>query len=380
MNFQSCKFMFVLCGFIYCSACQKDDEKEVKVSTQLRSTSVGTLEIDANATTGILAKLLELPLGNSAVTVESFELPIGRINLVGGDSGAGYTMTSPNFYTCPGSSNEDCMVDVANTSLNDLLKGNTSEQVAIKVDEERSYTGTAIEICAEGSGGTGSTFKARLKASGKLGTTTYYTHASLGVSTTGPAESVEITMNCGGLQTDLPSAITVTPDSAIDLVFWADPTGGIFLTNNGALANATCYDKTPGVISFCAAMPAVFGTTVAGAVTAERYQLDVKSLPTVGGDLYGDVLVTVVTNADGKAIGAATKQLYTNTPGEIKAMAMPVISFDSITLENNLYSFGYVSQSGLVTVLSGLAKTGSSTDIKLNNLTGEELSVDAKRL
>lgn len=375
----ACKHSWIAL-FALCGACEKKEKEEAKVSTQLRSASVGTLAIETESSLSFTSDLLALPIGNSAVTVESFEIPIGRINLVGGDSGSGYTMTSPNFYTCPGTTNADCMVDVANTSLDDLLKGNSAGQVAFNVEGERTYTGTAIEVCAEGVGGEGTTFKARLKASGKLGSITYYTNATTGVSSSGPAEAVEITMSCGGLQTDLPASITVTPGSAIDLVFWADPTGGIFLTNNGALANATCYDKTPDVVSFCASMPAVFGTTVAGAVTAERYQLNVKTLPTVGGDFYGDVLVTVVTNAAGTPIGAATKQLYTNIAGETKAMPMPVISFDSVSLLNQLYSFGYGTQSSMVTVLSGLAKTGTSTDLKLNNLTGEELTVDAKKL
>ena len=289
-------------------------------------------------------------------------------------------MTSPNFYTCPGTSNAECMVDVVNTSLSDLLKSN-SGTVSFNADDEKIYTGTAIEICADGTGGPGTTFKARVKASGLLGSDTYYTNATTGVSLSGPAEAVEITMNCGGLNTDLPTPITVTPDSTVDLVFWADPTGGIFLTNNGALANATCYDKTPGVVSFCAALPAVFGTTIGGNISTERYQLNVTSIPEVGGDFYGDVLLTVVTNANGTPIGAATKQLYTNVANETKTMPMPVIAFDSVTLSDSLYSFGYMSNSATLTsVLTGLAKTGNSTNLKLNILTGSEVTVDAKKL
>jgi hypothetical protein len=354
--------------------CGSEDKKKVKVTTQLRSAGTTSFSLGSNLDAGSLtAATTAAFLGNSSVTVESFELPIGRINLTAGDNGSGYAEASPNFYACSGSTNEECMVDIVNTKIDDLLKANSGEQEII-FESSKTYTGTAIEICADGKGGPGTTFTAKLKASGVLGADTYYTNATTGVSTTGPAEAISITMSCGGLNTDLVAPVTVTPESTVSLVFWADPAGSVLLTNNGLLVNSNCFKKTATDITFCAEKPAVFGTAVAGAATAERYQMNVTS-----DTAYGDIIATVISDSAGTPFGASLKQIYTNTADEKKTMHAPLFTLGGVTLADGKYDL-MADATTSEKIIAGLPKTGTGTGLKMTKLVDKEITMDSKKL
>jgi hypothetical protein len=345
---------------------EEEGGKKIKVKTALRSTGTSGLSLMGSGTG--LTTTADTFLANSVVTVHSFKLPIGRINLTAGDNGSGYSEASPNFYGCKGTTNAECMVDVVNTSIKDLLaqaaaeraaetaaaaETATSEPVEMEAPPEaKTYTGTAIEICAEGQGGPGKTFTAKLKASGIIGTTTYYTNATTGVSTTGPAEETDITMDCMGRGSDLITPITMSPDADLELTFWAEPAGTILITNNGPLVNSKCTSSTQGEVAFCASLPPFFGTTVPGDASAEKFQLNVTTTPSTNASgTYADMLATAVFDAKGGAMGGTLKQIYTNTAGEEKLMHASMFEFGNLTATADKLSFkyGYPTQTDLIT-------------------------------
>ncbi len=364
---------------------KKDDTKTSNVTTSMRST--GTISL-GSSTTPLSLAMADVFLANSDVTVSSFKIPIGRINLTAGDSGSGYTEASPNFYTCPGTTNEECLVDVVSTSISDLLTASAAAATgdgttqAIEFADTKTYTGTAVELCAEGLGGSGSTFKAKLKASAMLGDTTYYTNAdsATGVSTTAPATEVEIEMPCMGRNTTLLEPITVEPGATIDLVFWAEPAGSILVANNAKLINSSCTDDGTTEVAFCASLPAFFGTTVAGSATAKKYLLDVTTPPTTApSGSYADMLATVVYNAGGDSIGATLKQVYTNTAGEEKLMHAPNFALNAVSESSGKITLSYGIPT-TVALITDMPATGSGTGLTISELVTEEVSFNSRAL
>jgi hypothetical protein len=378
--------------------CGSEEEgKKIKVKTALRSTGTSGLSLIGNGTG--LINTADAFLANSVVTVDSFKLPIGRINLTAGDNGSGYTEASPNFYACKSIVNSECLVDVVNTSIKDLLAQAAAERAAeaaaeaaagevkssepVEMEappETKTYTGTSIEICADGRDPSEKTFKAKLKASGMIGTTTYYTNAKTGVSTSGPAEETEITMDCMGRNSDLITPIEMSPDADLELTFWAEPAGTILITNNGPLVNAKCTSSTPGEVAFCATLPPFFGTTVPGDAKAEKFQLDVTTTPSTNtSGIYADMLATAVFNAEGDAIGGTLKQIYTNTAGEEKLMHGSMFEFGSLTATADAISFkyGYPTQTDLI---KDMPRKTAGTGLTMSDLVSEKVSFNSTPL
>lgn len=373
----------VMLGFVAIIgfACQDDqeDKKKITVSTSLRST--GNLAIEPTESSFRLLQTSGF-IANSNVTVTAFEIPIGRINLTAGDTGSGYTEASPNFYTCPGTTNDDCMVDVINTSIEDLLADYVSGALSVEFPEAKTYTGTSVELCAEGQGGEGTSFQARITASAILGDTTYYTNATTGVSVTGPAEATEITMACMGRNTDLVNPVEIAPETAVDLTFWAEPAGAVLITNDPVYINANCTSDTAGTVAFCATSPFFFGTTVAGDASSEDYLLEVTTTPSTAPNAsYADMLATVVFNADGVAFGGSLKQVYTNAANQRKLMHGPLFSFDAIEATDDSLTFKYGQEDGSkMTIIDSLPRSATGTGITISELVDETVELSSTKL
>ncbi len=367
-------------------ACGKKEEKKTaNVATSLKSTGIKSLGLSRlNLADGGTFTVRS----NSSVTVESFQIPIGRINLTAGDNGSGYSEASPNLYGCPGTTNEECMVDIVKTDINDLLKSNAGSQ-SIEIEDTKSYTGTAVEICAEGQGGPGTSFKAKLKASGTLGGVTYYTNATSGASTTGPAEFVEITLACGGINTDLLTPVTLGPDQDVSVTFWAEPTGGIALTNSllnmdptsGVISVSGCTNTTSAQVGFCAGKPSIFGTATAGSPTISRYLMEVASLDDGSTGSYAPILATILYDGTGASFGANLKQVYDDTPDQNKLLHASKFDLGGVTESSGFLAFKYMKDASTEsTILSNLPKDGSGSSVRITDLVDKAATLTSSKL
>lgn len=307
-------------------ACKKEKDKKLNFTSKLRSTGkVENSLVLQHLPAG--AALLETQTANSVVDLEYFKVPIRRINLTAGASGTGYTESSPAFYTCDATDESDCAVNLLDDSIDSLLTAGTASG-SVTFKDTKTYTGVSVEHC--GDHAEGDVYHALVKGSVVLGTTTYYTNSSSGLSTTGPAEEVAIPMNCSGSNSTLTEPITVTPDSSVDLVFYADPSANIFATDDKALANSNCVGSTEAI---CSNNIMIFGTVDSAKPTVERYLLDT-------GATYSKVLVTMLFNQSDNAFGVLMSEYFDNTAKD-KLLHTPTMAFSKVS-ENADGSYNFL--------------------------------------
>ncbi|WP_141735055.1 hypothetical protein [Oligoflexus tunisiensis] len=319
------RYLLLTAAVITSSACDSEKDKKANVGTKLRSTGIAA---ELQALRGPSAQLLAgTAISNSNLTITSLKVPIARVNLVSGLSGTGYSNASPDFYTCPGATTADCMVDLMTTDLDNLLASAGSGSVTVEADVE--YQGTAVEFCKGGEGGTGGqTYQTLVTASADLNGTIYYTNATTGLSETGPAEEIAIESECHGSTVPLKTPVVLGPDKDVNIVLYADPNGMLNVTNNKLLLNAA---GCAGVdtLAICSNFLNIFSTVDDAKPTIERYFLDVTSTDNDGNN-YSDMLMTVLFNTDDEPVGASVNQLNTNVP-QSKLMHAPQFAFNQVT-------------------------------------------------
>ena len=276
--------------------------RKAKIGSKLRSTGNGLALVDIEQVLqpGFVLQGNTMT-ANSSFNLETYKVPVSRINLVTGLKGTAYSSASPDIYQCAGASDGECLVDLTQAiTVDDVLRGNPGEEEVEVSQESQTYEGIAVEFCHSSR-----EFSAIIKGSVTLGSTTYYTHAVDGLSTAAPAQEISIKISGGGcgVTTTLLEPVTVEPDSEIKVVLYADPTGAVFATDQKVLANSNCLGSDS--LAVCAGYVAVFGTVDNATPTVERYQLE-----TDGG--YSDVITTIVLTSSDVPFGAYMRDLYTN--------------------------------------------------------------------
>ncbi len=294
--------------------CGKDKDKSGgKVGAKVRSTGADlSLMLASSAFEQLgMGQLLDTQIKNSDVTLGYYKVPISRVNLVSGLGASGYSSASPNLYACAGTTDEECLINLADKSTVDNLLKTAGKTDVASADAEgadqteipdATYDGTAVEFCHESG-----EFSARVKASVTIGATTFYTNTASGVSSTGPAEEVKIPVkNIGcGMTTPLFEPLTVSADTDINVVLYTDPAGAV--TGNAAPpSNIGCVGTTD---SICTDPVGIFSTVDDAAPTIERYSLDLGA-----GNAKG--LLTLILNSTDTVFGVATRSVYSNNADE----------------------------------------------------------------
>lgn len=291
-------------------SCDEDEDKKAKVGAKMRSTGF-SLSLVGGSVIGLRRhdsrspiRLNESLIANSSFNLESYKVPISRINL-GVDSGSGVESLSPDIYSCPGTTDDECLVDLSQgINIDDLLQNNSSAE--FKLDEEISYDSVLVEYCHEGSG-----FSVLVKGTVTLGSTTYYTNAVSGLSTSSPSEEVAIPITstgCGST-TRLVNPLTVTPEEGddatqVNIVLYADPTGAIYGTDSQTLVNSNCIGEE--TLAICSDAVSIFGAISDETPTIERYQL------VTSGD-YANLMLTLIFDENDEPFGSSLLSLFTNT-------------------------------------------------------------------
>jgi|GEM_PF-1282075 len=339
---------------------KKDDEGTATVGAKMRTTGTTSgLALGAlmkSADTPAIKELLVAGslTANSQFNLESFKVPIFRVNLVTGLSGTGYSGTSPNFYTCPGSTAADCYVDLASaTTVDNLLK--TGGDGSVSVDDDKTYEGAALEFCGDNAGGT---FNMLVKGSAELGGVTYYTNAASALSTTGPSEEVAISAACGGQTTYLQTPVVLGPDKTVSLVLYVEPAGAVLLADNKNLVNSNCSGTDS--LAICASRPSVMVTVSDAAPTVERYVLEVQGAD--GSTPWADMLLTLIFASDGSPVGATAQQIYTNTV-QARLMHTLQVTFSSVQVVGDTYNLGYGGTTGSSWISGFKRETGGTYSV-----------------
>lgn len=348
-------------AIIGCSSNKKDEQKHADVSAELRSTGVGTLIVN-NGTS------LDDAPNTVTATIESYKVPIGTINLVVSDGGSGYTSSSPNFYTCPAATDKECAVDLTNASaLENLLSGSSVTNVEVD-DSIVTYNAISVSHCHEHSSDTASgTFSIWVKAHFTQGSTTYYTNATTKLSTTGPAEEIEIQSSSGtcGSKSILSVPVALGPDSKINLVLYADPTLAVYGAK-GTSPSGTESCVTDGTMKLCADFVSIFGTIDTAAPTVERYELAISG--------YASVIMTMLFDSTDTVFGASGR------PYQTEALTKPAFgdtSYGVSKASDGTYTFvtGPVDKgTNLITGFKREAHSGTATAF------GETFAYDATPL
>ncbi len=289
LNFRGSLLLLSLITGLAAGCGKKDDDKKSKVSAQMRSTGIKSLALNLNSP-------------KTMANIESYKVPVSRINLVSGLSGSGYGQASPNFYACPFATDAECAVDLTNASaLQNLLKGGGESEVTFS--DTRTYEGVAIEFCHEhASMNADGYFTIWVKGSVEIGATTYYTNAQNGLSTTGPSEEVAIKSSYGGCgaTTSLLQPITVAPGDNVGIILYGDPTGVVYGSADAATNNSSCL--TGAGVALCSEFVSVFGTVDTADPKVERYEMSF--------DKYGKGLMTFLFNSSDAVFGAAVRPIY----------------------------------------------------------------------
>lgn len=352
---------------IFCliTACnKKKDTQHADVSAELRSTGVKTLNLSQPLNL-VDDSIAPAPI---SATIESYKVPVGSINLVV-SNGSGYSVASHDFYSCPAATDKECAVDLTDSSaLQNLLNG--SNKNSIEVDDDAvAYDAVAVGSCHEHKSDDAASnyFSIWLKASFVKGGVTYYTNATSKLSTTGPAEEIEMKSVYGGcgIQSILSQPVTLGPDSNVGLVLYADPTLAVYGVTGVADGNKdTCVNN--GTVALCTDLVAISGTVDTKAPTVERYLLTIPD--------RSDVVMTFLFDSSDAPFGASGRGLFNGTE-ENPSFGQP--SYGLKKAADGTYTIVGEGGSNPSTIISGFkreAHSGTATP------TGETLTYTATKL
>lgn len=138
------------------------------------------LAVGATKTTSVTIKSLKYPIGNISLSAEP---PAGQTASASGSNGM-------PLYECTGTNNESCLVELTGDALTNLLSSAPAKEGKIG-----TYSQVNISPCFQG--GSSSDVRVKLTAEATINGVLYYSNATTGLSTTGPAEEVTFSPNGG---------------------------------------------------------------------------------------------------------------------------------------------------------------------------------------
>lgn len=368
--------IFMAIAAISISGCgKKKTTKSAAVSAKVRSTGLSTLklagtDLDLTTTTTLGSGMLA-----NVVTLEYYKVPIRRINLIGGGNhgAAGYTTASENFYTCDAAKTDaECSIDLSQgITVDNLLAGAGAS--ALTVEGDVTYDGAAVEFCPDGTGTTGRTYKVKIKGSVLMGSTTYYTSATSGLSSSlTAAEEAEITVPCSGASTYFADTVTLGPDKPVSMVIYADPNGNVFGTTYKTLANSNCLGEE--TLALCAGVPSIFLTVDSATPTVERYKLTVTT-KTSSSAAYRNLMLKMLFNTSDVAIGGTIQEYYLNDTAD-KSLHSAFFNLGTATKNaDSTFTFSFSGNS-----IIEKFKRGTDTGNKVLSTVTEVLTFDQAKL
>jgi hypothetical protein len=255
--------------------------------------------------------------------------------------------------------------------VDNLLAGAGASSLTVSGDV--SYDGAAVEFCPDGGGTSGRTYKVKIKGSVLMGSTTYYTSATSGLSSAlTAAEEAEITVPCSGASTYFADTVTLGPDKPVSMVIYADPNGNVFGTTYKTLANSNCLGEE--TLALCAGTPSIFLTVDTATPTVERYKLTV-STKTSTSAAYRNLMLKMLFNSSDVIIGGTVQEYYLNDTAD-KSLHTAFMNLGTATKNaDSTYAFGYSGNS----IIENF-KRGTDTGNKVLTTVTEVLTFNQAKL
>lgn len=213
---------------------------------------------------------LAIPPWTSNVTLTSVRAPITEIS-ISRAPGAGPAIV---VYDCPGSTASACLVELNGPALESLVPAGPVDV------EPGTYEQIVVSYCLPGASG----WTAQIMGTAVLGGTTYYTRsAGNQLSTTGPAQPVNVSFDGCGLISPIvpPLVITDVADATILLRLYFDMRDLAWAALNHASTNQLLLGpgcsgvSTTGFI--CAAYTTVFAVPGPTVPVVERYRVNTNA-------------------------------------------------------------------------------------------------------
>jgi hypothetical protein len=301
--------------------CKKKEKSETEEdeSSMTIQPSVLRLEVEESADlvkTWKVSNLAEEQVFTNDVTILSLKYPIGSISL-GYDEEEGGTGSGENafpVYECAGTSNDECLVDLASTALEDLL-----EDAPALAAPEGTYNKLTVSPCYVG--GDASDMQVKMTAEATISGVKYYTSVDEGLSLTGPAEEITFSdvSGCGNVYYLLEQLVigdgeyktepvatedeeeveeeepiltdTIPVKLYFDIANAAVASGGT--SNAGASApSGTCYGPSSQTPYICINFPSIAGTVDSETPSVKRFLISESGTsgtfsPTIFGFYFG---------------------------------------------------------------------------------------------
>lgn len=189
--------ILAFCGlYLFANACSKKEEEDKEKSSIVIQPQLLRVQVDNYA--GLRSTPSRLIADGATkttdVTITSLKYPIASISL-SGEAPEGQTASASGndampIYECTGTDNESCLVELTGDALTNLLSNAPTLEAKVG-----TYSQVNISPCFQG--GTSSDVRVKLTAQATIDGTVYYTNATTGLSTTGPAEEVVFSPNGG---------------------------------------------------------------------------------------------------------------------------------------------------------------------------------------
>ena len=308
-------FLVVMIAVGFGCAKKEEEKDEMKVET-----SILRLDVDETASlakTWIRQDLVDQEILTTDVKILSLKIPIGKIGLGYGDGTEGTAAGSNSFpvYECPGDTNDECLLDLTTTALENLLK-----DAPALVAPEGTYNKLDISPCVGDA--KAESIVVKMKAEATIDGKKYYSNVKDGLSLTGPAEEIEYT-NVFGCSSgfylvdqlvigdgeyksepvvsddedeEVEEPVTISTDTIpvklyFDIASAAYASGGT--SNTGAVKpSGNCYGKSMQTPYLCINFPSIAGTVDDKKPSVKRFLVSESGTsgtfsPTIFGFYFG---------------------------------------------------------------------------------------------
>ena len=258
----------------------------------------------------------------SNLKIQSYKIPIFAI-YIGNKKQEHLTI-----YECPGTTAEECYVDITGDSLKTLLAA-ADQEIEWQEEEKTEMLIEHVQIRMQpwdlGEG----RWKSSIRASGEILGKTYYTKADGTVSTEGPAEDAAWELSGSDAQSPLKKPFTIKPGEAVSIKLYMD-------TANLATLTLDAYDISSGdycvgdrEAAICPTISKPVATIDEGDITTEHYLLSMaehKQFPGKGCLGY----MGLYLNSDGEPFGGYLRN-YSNPMLDCGGSTFPVGDLSNIS-------------------------------------------------
>ena len=252
--------------------------------------------------------------GESSFTPTSFVMPIYSIMLARG------LTTNVPLYTCTpssnasgdaGSANEDCLVDMADSTV---LANLFSQPAAIPPG---TYDSIVVMTCQSNSA-----FVARVKGSVELEGTTYYTTSGTPVLSTEESDLGYASINYGGCgnTVTLPQPVTVGAGDSLTVSAFFTLQNLSWVLGNFSTGLGGCAEAPAGSFNVCSGLPVLVAYIGTAAPTLESYYITEDPNDLQAAEAAGQVMIL---SSGGEPFSGFLRRVYSHD-----SQLNPSVSYD----------------------------------------------------